>query len=67
MLTTTMSIRELSRNGDLMDQYDYIDIEDCKSHEYIGVFVSAKHADQVKEFLENHIETEKQKQPERII
>ncbi len=45
MLTTTMSIREFTRNGELIGQHDYIDIGDRKSREYIGVFVSAKHAD----------------------
>jgi hypothetical protein len=62
-----MSIREFARNGDLMGQYDYIDIEDRKSHEYIGVFVSAKHADQVKEFLDKQMEEEKQKRIDEIM
>ena len=41
-MTTTMSIRELTRNGSMFAEYDYIDIEDRKSHEYKGVFVSAE-------------------------
>jgi hypothetical protein len=38
-MTTTMSIRELTRNGSMFGEYDYIDIEDRKSHEYKGVFI----------------------------
>ena len=67
MMTTTMSSRELTRNGNMMGQYDYIDIEDRKSHEYKGVFISAKHADRVKAFLDKQMEEEKQKQLEEIM
>jgi len=59
-MTTTMSIRELTRNGSMFGVYDYIDIEDRKSHEYKGVFISAKYADKVKRFLEQKIAEEKQ-------
>jgi len=59
-MTTTMSIRELTRSGKRFGEYDYIDIEDRKSHEYKGVFISAKYADEVKQFLEKKIAKEKQ-------
>lgn len=59
-MTTTMSIRELTRNGSIFAEYDYIDIEDRKSHEYKGVFISSKYADDVKKFLEKKIAKEKQ-------
>lgn len=29
-MTTTMSIRDLSRSGSILSEYDYIDIEDKK-------------------------------------
>ena len=51
-MTTTMSIRELTRNGNMFKEYDYIDIEDKKSNEYKGVFISSKYADEVKKILE---------------
>ena len=60
-MTTTMSIRELTRNGSMFSEYDYIDIEDRKSHEYKGVFISAQYADEVKVFLEKKLAKEKQK------
>ena len=66
-MTTTMSIRELTRNGNMMAQYDYIDIEDRKSHEYKGVFVPARYSEMVKEFLRQKAEEEKQKQLDEIM
>ena len=66
-MTTTMSIRELTRNGKYFEEYDYIDIEDRKSHEYKGVFVSAKYAEEVKRFLEKKLLKEKQEKLDRIM
>ena len=56
-----MSIRELTRNGSMFGEYDYINIEDKKSNEYKGVFISSKYADIVKEFLEKEIIKQKKK------
>ena len=66
-MTTTMSIRELTRNGSMFGEYDYIDIEDRKSHEYKGVFISSKYAEDVKKFLEKKLAKEKQKKLERVM
>ena len=66
-MTTTMSIRELTRNGAMIGGYDYIDIEDRKSHEYKGVFVSSRFADEVKIFLEQKLNREKQAKLDRIM
>jgi hypothetical protein len=66
-MTTTMSIRELSRSGKLFDQYDYIDIEDKKAHDYKGVFVPAQYAQMVKGFLEQELAREKQAEIEGIM
>jgi len=65
--TTTMSIRELTRSGKKLKEYDYIDIEDRKSHDYKGVFVSAKYADEVKKFLEKRLEEERKNRVEDIM
>jgi len=65
--TTTMSIRELTRSGKKLKEYDYIDIEDRKSHDYKGVFVSEKYADEVKDFLEKKLESEKKKRLDEIM
>jgi hypothetical protein len=65
-MTTTMSIRELTRNGNMVGQYDYIDIEDRKSHDYKGVFIPAQYAEMVKRFLERELAKEKQEKLDRI-
>ena len=62
-----MSIRELTRNGSMFGEYDYIDIEDRKSHEYKGVFISAQYADDVKKFLEKKLAKAKQEKLDRIM
>ena len=67
IMTTTMSIRELTRNGNMFSQYDYIDIEDKKSKEYKGVFIPSEYADKVKEFLIKEIEKEKKRKVNEIM
>ena len=62
-----MSIRELTRNGSMFANYDYINIEDKKSNEYKGVFISSKYADLVKEFLEKEIAKQKKKKLDDIM
>lgn len=66
-MTTTMSIRELTRNGNMFGKYDYINIEDKKSNEYKGVFISSKYSDMVKEFLENEIAKQQKKELNEIM
>jgi hypothetical protein len=66
-MTTTLSIRELTRSGDLLAAYDYIDIEDRKSHQYKGVFVPERHAESVKDFLEHELLKDKQRKVEGLM
>ena len=54
-MTTTVGIRELSRNSKLLEQYDYVDVEDKKTHEYKGLFISPKYADEFKKYLDKKI------------
>jgi len=63
----TMSIRELTRNGSMLGQYDYINIEDKKSNEYKGVFISSKYSDIVKDFLKKEIIKQKKKKLDDIM
>jgi hypothetical protein len=58
-MTTTVGIRELSRNSKLLEQYDYVDVEDKKTHEYKGLFISPKYADEFKKYLNKKITQEK--------
>lgn len=62
MTTTTLSIRDLVREKNLT-KYDFVDIEDKKTKDYKGVFVSYRHADEVKKFLAE----KKRKRKERMM
>ena len=55
-MTTKIGMRELSRNSNILDGYDYVEIEDKKTHEFKGLYVSAKYADDFKKFLDLKIE-----------
>ena len=65
-MTTTVGIRELSRNSKLLEQYDYVDVEDKKTHEYKGLFISPKYAEEFKKYLDEKIAREKQDMLNRI-
>ncbi len=58
-MTTRMSVRDLTRSGSTLFDYDYIDIEDKKANEYKGVFIPRQFADDVKAFLNNKISQER--------
>jgi len=66
-MTTTLSIRDLARSGKVLLEYDYVDIEDKKSHEYKGLFVSKQYAQDVKKFLEEKLKKEHQKSLDKIM
>jgi len=61
-MTKKVGIRDLARNSNILDGYDYIEVEDKKTHEYKGLFISPKYADEFKTFLENKISKEVQEQ-----
>ena len=54
-MTLKVGIRELARNSNILSGHDYIDVEDKKTHEYKGLFVSPKYADEFKIFLKDKI------------
>lgn len=58
-MTKSMSVRDLTRSGSVLFDYDYIDIEDKKANEYKGVFVPRQYADDVKKFLDEKLEQER--------
>ena len=51
-LKHTIGIRELVKDTSLLDKYDYLKIEDKKSHKLKGIFISSKYAKDIEEFLE---------------
>lgn len=62
----TIGIRQIARNVNLLAEYDYIDIEDKKTHEYKGLFVSPKYAEEFKAFLNEKLAKEKAEKLERL-
>jgi hypothetical protein len=64
-MTMTVGMRDLARNSNILDGYDYV--ADKKRHEYKGLFVSPKYADEFKFFLEDKISKEQQKKLDRIM
>jgi len=63
----TIGIRELSRNTKIMDNYDYIEIEDKKTHEKKGLLISPKYAEEFKKLLDEKINAEKQVKVNKIM
>jgi len=61
-MTTTVGIRELTRDLKLLEQYDYVDVEDKKTHEYKGLFISPKYAEEFKKYLEEKISKQNEKE-----
>ncbi len=66
-MTTRLSIRDLARNTNILQQYDYVDVEDKKSHEYKGLFISPKYADEFRKLLEKKIMDERQRDLDEIL
>jgi hypothetical protein len=60
-MTTTVGIRDLIRKSKILEEYDYVDVEDKRSHTYKGLFVSPKYADELKSYLKKRIKEEKRK------
>jgi len=66
-MITTIGVRDISRNINMLQNYDYLDIEDKKTKEYKGLLISAKYADEIKEFLKKKLEKERQKELDEIM
>jgi len=52
MTTKTVSIRELLRDSKVLEGYDFVEVENKKTREYKGIFISPKYAAEFKQFLE---------------
>ena len=65
-MTTIVGMRDLARNSNILDGYDYVEVEDKKTHEYKGLFISPKYADELKAFLDDKISSEIQEQLDEI-
>ncbi|OQY16145.1 MAG: hypothetical protein B6I36_10840 [Desulfobacteraceae bacterium 4572_35.1] len=58
-MTITVGIRDLIRDSSILDNHDYVDIEDKRSHTYKGLFVAPKYAQELKAYLDEKIKAEK--------
>lgn len=65
-MTIILGIRDLARNIDMLQQYDYVDIEDKKTHEYKGLFLSPSYAKEFKAYLEEKTKKEKEGKLSRL-
>lgn len=63
----TIGIRELVRNSKIIENYDYVEIEDKKTHEKKGLLISPKYADEFKKLLDKKISQAKQAKVDRIM
>jgi len=66
-MTTKMGIRDITRNFSILDEYDYVEIEDKKTHKLKGMFISEKYVDEVKKMLTEKISQEKQKRLDKVM
>lgn len=58
-MTTTIGIRELARGSSILKGYDYVNIEDKKTHQRKGLIVSNQYADEVEKYLKKIIAKKK--------
>jgi hypothetical protein len=63
----TIGIRELARNSNVMEHYDYVEIEDRKTHEKKGLLISPKYADEFKALLDKKLAKEKREKLDKIM
>ncbi len=61
-MTAKVGIRDIVRNFSMLDDYDFVEIEDKKTHKRKGMFVSEKYVDEVKEMLKERQKSKKQKE-----
>ncbi len=52
MAIMRIGIRDLIRNSNILKDYDYVEIEDKKTKQFRGVFLSEKMAKEFKKYLE---------------
>lgn len=66
-MTARLGVREITRNFNILENYDYVEIEDKKTHNLKGLFVSAKLLDEVKNFIDKKIKTKKKQEIDEMM
>ncbi len=66
-MTKVVGIRDIARNSNILDNYDYVEVKDKKTQDYKGLFVAPKYADEIKAYLEEIIAKKKEEKLNRIM
>jgi hypothetical protein len=66
-MTTTIGIRDLARGSSVLEEYDYVNIEDKKTHKRKGLIVSNQYADEVEKYLKKIIAKKQQQDIDDIM
>ena len=59
-MTAKIGVRELTRNFNILENYDYVEVEDKKTHTARGLFVSVDFAEEVKQYIDKKLKASKQ-------
>ncbi|WP_035588009.1 hypothetical protein [Hippea jasoniae] len=62
-----MGIREITKNFSAIDRYDYIEIEDKKTHQIKGIIVSGRYVNEIRDIVRKVIEEKKKKEIDEIL
>ncbi len=65
-VATKIGIRDIARNVNILNEYDYIEVEDRKTHEYKGLFIAPKYAEEFKRYLEEKLANERNGKLDRL-
>lgn len=66
-MTQRLGVRDIVRNFSILENYEYVEIEDKKTHNLKGLFVSVDFLEDVKKFLDEKIASQKQKKLDALM
>jgi len=66
-MTKRLGVREIVRNFTILENYEYVEIEDKKTNSLKGLFVCVEFLDDVKKFLDEKIAMQKQKKLDALM
>ncbi|MDD3466481.1 MAG: hypothetical protein PHE67_04955 [Campylobacterales bacterium] len=66
-MTARLGVRDVVRNFNILENYEYVEIEDKKTHALKGLFVSAELIDEVKAFLDAKLAEQRQKKLDALM
>ena len=66
-MTKRLGVREIVRNFSMLEDYDFVEIEDKKTHKLKGAFISSRLLGDVKEIIEKKEKERKQKRLDDIM